>query len=71
MIDLDPDLLILHVESDVTDRPWRGQSKDVLVETYVLHWGFPSPKIPPLPTQTPDGPDFAKAAGAKKVMVEG
>jgi hypothetical protein len=30
----------------------------VLVEFFVLHRGFLSPKILPLPTQIPDGPVF-------------
>ena len=58
MIHLDSDLLILCVEFDVTDRPWRGQAKNVLVEFFVLHWGFLSPKILPLSTQIPDGPSL-------------
>lgn len=60
MIDLDSDFLILHVEFGVTDRPWRGQAKNVLVEFFVLNWGFLSPKILPLPTQNPDGPRFSQ-----------
>ena len=56
MINLDSDRLILCVQFDVTDRPWRGQAKNVLVEFFVLHWGFLSPKILPLPIQNPDGP---------------
>jgi hypothetical protein len=32
----------------------------VLVEFFVLHWGFVSPKILPLPTQNPDGPFFPR-----------
>ena len=43
MIDLDSDIMILYVEFDVTDRPWRGQAKNVLVQFYVLHWSsFPN-----------------------------
>jgi hypothetical protein len=44
MIDLDSDLLILRIEFDVTDRPWRGQAKNVPVEFFVLHWGVPFPE---------------------------
>jgi hypothetical protein len=58
-IDLDSNFLILHVEFDVTDRPWRGQVKNVRVEFFVLHWGFLTPKILPLPTQMPDGTNLA------------
>jgi hypothetical protein len=68
MIDLDLDLLILHVEFDVTDRPWRGQAKDVLVEIFVLHWGFLSHKILPLPTQIPDGPHFCTARSCNTAL---
>jgi hypothetical protein len=45
MINLDSDLLILHVEFDVTDRPWRGHAKNVLVEFFVLHWGAFPPRF--------------------------
>jgi len=34
--------------------------KDVLIEFLVLHWGFLSPKVLPLPTQIPDGPFYIR-----------
>jgi hypothetical protein len=55
-INLDSDLLILHVEFGVTDRPWRGQARNALVEFVVLHLAFLSPAIVPSPTEMPDGP---------------
>lgn len=61
MLDLDSVLLILHVEFDVTERPWRRQAKNSLREFTVLHLGFLSPMIPPLPTQNPDGQKNSQA----------
>ena len=58
MNDLDSDLLVILIELDVTDRPWRGHAKNVLVYFFVLYLGVLFPTIQSLPTQNPDGPKF-------------
>jgi len=53
MIDLDSDLLILHIEFDITDRPWRGQARNMLVEFFGLAFGAPFPKVPTITHSKP------------------
>jgi hypothetical protein len=40
----------------------------VLVEFYVLQWGFLSPKVLPLPTQNPDGPSIKELKMRKSIL---
>jgi hypothetical protein len=63
VLDAHLDLFGWNVQFDTVDGPRRGQSKDMLIELFVLHcWVFRSPAIVQSPTKKPDGPLSAPEA---------
>jgi|688.fasta_scaffold528460_1 hypothetical protein len=57
VLDVHLDLFGWNVQFDTGDDPRGGQSKDILIEFFVLNCcGFLSRTIVPSPTKIPDGP---------------